>query len=284
MRLESFYSLSLSMPPSSSFANRNLNNSSELTLIDCINDYFKAEFIDDMKCEKCSSSTSTTSTTTMKSKGFVKRQAIAKLPECLCIQLQRNSWSNNGYNGDLIKQTRHVKFPLRITIDNSDNNSNDASASSFSLRKIGLENILLDKKKQKKTTNQEENPNESATASRTTTTTTASSDEEKVVNYYMLKSAIVHYGDAHGGHFVEFRKSLNDLDHHNHLHNHQTTNEKHRIIKQQNNWLHISDDHIRFSKQSELISSNVYMLFYDKLQELTVNIWWWWWFHHTNVS
>ena len=267
------------MPPSSSFANRNLNNSSELTLIDCINDYFKAEFIDDMKCEKCSSSTSTTSTTTtttttMKSKGFVKRQAIAKLPECLCIQLQRNSWSNNGYNGDLIKQTRHVKFPLRITIDNSDNNSNDASSSSFSLRNSGLENILLDKRKQKKTTNQEENPNESATASRaTTTTTTANSDEEKVVNYYMLKSAIVHYGDAHGGHFVEFRKSLNDLDHHhNHLHNHQTTNEKHRLIKQQNNWLHISDDHIRFSKQSELISSNVYMLFYDKLQELTVNI------------
>ena len=62
-----------------------------------------------MKCENCSKDNT-------KKKGFIKKQAIAKLPECLAIHIQRNSWSGN--NLEMVKQTNYVQFPLEIKIDN----------------------------------------------------------------------------------------------------------------------------------------------------------------------
>lgn len=65
---------------------------------------------------------------------------------------------------------------------------------------------------------------------------------------YELKSAIVHYGNAHSGHFVAYRKPL------------KATSETN------DDWLQISDSDIKKCKQYHLFSSNVYMLFYDKVR------------------
>jgi hypothetical protein len=90
------------------------------TLYECIANYFKPEHLTEMKCENCSSENEKANPST-KRKGFIKRQAIAKLPECLCLQIQRNSWSDSSYG--MIKQTNHLKFPLSIKVDGSNGGS-----------------------------------------------------------------------------------------------------------------------------------------------------------------
>ena len=82
--MESFYSLSLSLPEQQQQQGMQRNG---VTLIECINNYFKSEHITGMKCENCTKNNEIPPA----SKGFTKKQAIAKLPDCLCIQIQRNS-------------------------------------------------------------------------------------------------------------------------------------------------------------------------------------------------
>ena len=258
MRLESFYSLSLMIPPQRS------SSSSTTTLYECINNYFKPEHLTEMKCENCSNNSNSSKLTTqpiIKKKGFIKRQAIAKLPECLCIQIQRNSWSDSNYG--MIKQTNYVKFPLNIKIDDNNNNSKSQYTSSiltesnnihssllfknistgFSLKQVGLGGLLGG--------NNTTKPLSSISSSSISTTTQSIDSTATRTSHssYELKSAVVHYGNAHSGHFVAYRKPL------------QST--------QDNNWLMISDNDIKQVKETNLFNSNVYMLYYDK-QTITI--------------
>jgi hypothetical protein len=116
-----------------------------------------------MKCENCSKKNENEKTEDIKkteSKGFIKKQAIAKLPETLALQIQRNSWSDQNF--EVIKQTNYVQFPLNIKIDNTskpqlssatnikNQNINFLSVlgnktdlnTSFSLKQVGLGGLL----------------------------------------------------------------------------------------------------------------------------------------------
>lgn len=245
LKLESFYSLSLMIPqkpaqfwPPTSANKINQEQLSTTTLYECINNYFRNEILVDMKCENCKESTT-------KKQGFIKRQAIAKLPESLCIQIQRNSWSDSTYG--MIKQTSYVKFPLAIKIDDgvspSPPNSMDelrlfqnslkSLNNQFSLKQVGLGGLVGGQFKSAISTSQSYSKKTSQ-ASRAV---------------YELKSAVVHYGSANSGHFVVYRKQLNDGN-------------------DSNNWLMISDNNVKLVNESSLLNSNVYMLFYDKISPL----------------
>jgi ubiquitin carboxyl-terminal hydrolase 30 len=221
------------------------SSSTTTTLFECINNYFKPEHLTEMKCENCSSSSST-----IKKRGFIKRQAIAKLPECLCIQIQRNSWSDSNYG--MIKQTNYVKFPLNIKIDDNFSQSQYSSiitdsahhqstkssllfknvsstlttSTTFSLKQVGLGGLL--------------GGNNTTKLSPITRSMDSLSHSS-----YELRSAVVHYGNAHSGHFVAYRKPL-------------------QLGQDDSNWLMISDNDIKSVKETNLLNSNVYMLFYDK--------------------
>jgi ubiquitin carboxyl-terminal hydrolase 30 len=271
------------------------NKTANLTLVDCINNYFKAEFIAEMKCENCHNSQKENEaqmTNATKRKGFIKRQAIAKLPDCLCIQIQRNCWSDQSF--DMIKQQNYVQFPLRIRIDNQSqqhshlgsslldslkkkdhlaiNNSQVSSPNAdcgdeifdkisrdfiaknneffgednFSLRQVGIGGILGGDISKKWVSSVQPHSNRSSleiskekemNRSLSHPTTNATSNL-----HYELSSAIVHLGNAHSGHFICYRKSLS-----------------------KQNWLQISDTEIKPCKELNLLSSCVYMLFYDKV-------------------
>ena len=73
-----------------------------------------------------------------------------------------------------------------------------------------------------------------------------------------FRSAVVHYGSAHSGHFVCYRKPLSKNFPEN------STNECSSNSNSED-WLQISDSDIKVCKQYQLLSSNVYMLFYDKV-------------------
>jgi ubiquitin carboxyl-terminal hydrolase 30 len=238
LRLESFYSLSLTLPQ----ITRHLYGN--FTLFQLFHNYFKPEHLTEMKCENCSKNASPTHT-----KGFIKRQAIAKLPECLAIHIQRNSWSGNNF--EMIKQTNHVQFPLEIKIDNvksiadtSPSLSNDLSKfqaiSQFSLKQVGIGGLLGGKCLNKKSESPPPVP------------VTQSLVAPPPQSMYELKSAVVHYGTAHSGHFVSFRKQLNN-------------NVNHSKSNNDESWLQISDSDIKRVKQTTLLNSNVYMLFYQKV-------------------
>ncbi len=153
-----------------------------------------------MKCENCSKDKSN-------KKGFIKKQAIAKLPVCLAIHIQRNSWSGN--NLEMVKQTNFVQFPLEIKIDNNKNDSifnvqnstnksdvknlyNFIPNSQFSLKQVGIGGLLggkslankINTTSSKKDTSPFENKNQAS-------------------NYrYELKSAVVHYGNIQLNYFL----------------------------------------------------------------------------------
>lgn len=223
LKLESFYSLSLTIPHKKD--NFFASNSFPLcgtTLFECLNNFFKTEILTEMKCENCAK----LELKHEKKKGIMKRQAIAKLPECLCVQIQRNSWSD--LSCEMIKKTNFVQFPLKIKIDNN----SKANMSNFSLKQVGIGG-LLGGKAQSTMNILNENKNTNS----------------NIDNFYELRSAVVHYGSALSGHFVVFRKMLsNEAD--------------------SDNWLQISDNDIKLVKQSNLLNSNVYMLFYDKMCHL----------------
>jgi ubiquitin C-terminal hydrolase len=235
-------------------------------LYECLNNYFKPELIAEMKCENCNNSKceqkeqQQPKPKTMK--GFIKRQAIAKLPETLCIQIQRNSWSDQS--NVMIKKTNHVKFPLSIKIDNFTpgvvtsqfNMPASPMSSSFSLKQVGIGALLGGQQHQ-----QQRGGSPLMNKQRTTANMAGRSPMStpnvtlpNMIHSYELRSAIVHYGSAHSGHFVAFRKPLNN-----------NSSASTSTAPVGDDWLQISDSDIKKVKQSTLLNSNVYMLFYDKV-------------------
>jgi hypothetical protein len=195
LRLESFYSLSLNLPQTKPniLTSENVLDSffmSGFTLYELFYNYFKPEHISEMKCENCSKDKAN-------KKGFIKKQAIAKLPVCLAIHIQRNSWSGN--NLEMVKQTNFVQFPLEIKIDNNKNDSifnvqnstntsdvknlyNFIPNSQFSLKQVGIGGLLGGKSLAKKI-----NPLKKDTS--------PFENKNQASSYrYELKSAVVHYG------------------------------------------------------------------------------------------
>ena len=258
LKLESFYSLSLMIPPSVSGGASGDDSVAALavTLNDCLKYYFKSEQIKDMKCEKCSSQERATSPRN----GFIKKQAIAKLPECLCLQIQllsfqKATWSDSNF--EMVKNNNHVQFPLHISLDDvdeslsishvwkptkqsqigSNNYANQANMpASLSLKPFFFNDFIGSSSGAVGVARPRTSP--------TTTTTTQCTKSKK--RHYELVSSIVHYGSAHTGHFIEFRKSLH---------------------KTRSDWLRISDNDIIGVKLASMMNNRVYMLFYDMVAD-----------------
>ena len=224
-----------------------------------------------MKCENCLKINNEPKVNETNKKGFIKKQAIAKLPETLSIHIQRNSWSDQ--NLEMIKRTSYVQFPLNIKIDNPElskqintdtNDSNNDSQniklinllenklstnSSFSLRQVGIGGLLGGNR----SSNITEQLNEMRRKNGIPLIGTNQS--------YELRSAVVHYGSALTGHFVCFRKQLDK----SFLLSETDLSSDLNSIPKSDDWLQISDSDIKICKQYNLLSSNVYMLFYDKI-------------------
>lgn len=284
LRLESFYCLSLTLP-SEQYGRK---SSTSLTLTECINNYFKSDHITGMRCENCGPKEDEPNVEDKNKKGkinstltlfwhsigfkcslfvvigFIKRQAIAKLPDCLSIQIQRNSWSDQGY--EMVKQMSYVQFPQHIKIDSPTtchvqspkfyNNNNNLSSlltqysnNQFSLKQVGIGGLLGGNNKKSKVSNAPKVAKQSAT-----TLFDQNHQSNPKFQQYELKSAIVHYGSAHSGHFVAYRKQLHKAD-----------------TDKSDDWLQISDSDIKKCKKYHLFSSNVYMLFYDKVSTTSLS-------------
>lgn len=70
---------------------------------------------------------------------------------------------------------------------------------------------------------------------------------------FQLTAVLVHHGDMHSGHFVTYRRSPSP---------------PHLAFSSQ--WLWVSDDSVRKASLHEVLSSNAYMLFYERVQRLNL--------------
>lgn len=230
----------------------------QLTLQDCLQQFISCELVEDVVCAVCTqrqpvtsgegSPAAETKTT------FIKQLSFGKLPECLCIHIQRTVWLTNGIP---MKCFDHVAFPEVLAMDDYVYNgceSNKRDGAKFPwARLIGgsspqdncspvVPNVC----------SQAAFPVSPAIFNSFQNAKTFSSTvgSQKSVgsgeHMYLLKAVIVHLGDVFSGHFISYRRG--PVDGH-----------------AQHKWFFTSDLTIKEVPFSEVLQSCAYMLFYEKI-------------------
>lgn len=173
VKFETFESLILSLQNVSSFGS---------TLKHCLNEWIKAELVRDVECSKCLAKG-------LKYSSFSKQLSIAKLPKCLCIQLQRTSFSSSG---EMIKNSTHVQFDEHINL------------STYTYQHVSYEKKLK--------TPASENPLLQGRLLGGRHNFKNFAGHNLSNGSYKLSSVILHYGEADDGHFVTYRRICDGSD------------------------------------------------------------------------
>ncbi|XP_028270486.1 ubiquitin carboxyl-terminal hydrolase 30 isoform X2 [Parambassis ranga] len=260
VRYDSFESLSLSIPLP--------QWGRPISLDQCLQHFISSETIKEVECENC---TKLQQGTTMNGQilesqrtTFVKQLKLGKLPQCLCIHLQRLTWSSEGTP---IKRQEHVQFTEYLSMDRY-KHSTSTQRSRCAPKAIKAESV--DDSTEKLTANgtDAEHHNNNKPFSNGTCSSVllhspvANSPLSLTYDYssaeylFQLTAVLVHHGDMHSGHFVTYRRSPSSLRCSSPL---------------SSQWLWVSDDSVRKASLHEVLSSNAYMLFYERVQRLSLS-------------
>ncbi|RDD47501.1 Ubiquitin carboxyl-terminal hydrolase 30 [Trichoplax sp. H2] len=151
-----------------------------LELEDCIKTFLMKEYIDDVICDNCSKDNGKNGKATRKT--FMKETFFGKLPQCLCIHIQRIYWNSSGSS---YKCDKFIPFPPLLDMTPFtvfDNYSNPNGIYPNKLNSIS--NSLND-----------------------------SASNDRKFYRYKLVAVVCHFGsDGFDGHFVSYRtdKSANN--------------------------------------------------------------------------
>ncbi|KAF5929194.1 hypothetical protein HPG69_019215 [Diceros bicornis minor] len=258
VRFDTFDSLSLSIPAATW--------GHPLTLDHCLHHFISSESVRDVVCDNC---------TKIEAKGtlnaekverqrttFVKQLKLGKLPQCLCIHLQRLSWSSHGTP---LKRHEHVQFNEFLMMDvykyhllgHKPGNQNlfylpKATANFNCLGPFSL--AVLNQPGGPKT---QMFMNGACSPSLLPTLPTpvpfplpVGPDCSSSTYLFRLMAVVVHHGDMHSGHFVTYRRSPPSAK---------------NPLSTSNQWLWISDDTVRKASLQEVLSSSAYLLFYERV-------------------
>ncbi|XP_067862160.1 uncharacterized protein [Heptranchias perlo] len=187
-----------------------------------------------------------------------------KLPQCLCIHLQRLSWSSQGTP---LKRNEHVQFSELLSLDTYKYRSPsqrlghrrlNRPASTGSLPRM-LEATMLNKPGSTQPSQSKMQVANGACSSSLLSASFATPPSPVTRSYtssvylFRLMSVVVHHGDIHSGHFVTYRRS-------------PSTSKNPMAVSSQ--WLWISDDTVRRASLQEVLTSNAYLLFYERVRPL----------------
>ncbi|KAK2504188.1 hypothetical protein MC885_016374 [Smutsia gigantea] len=242
VRFDTFDSLSLSIPAASW--------GHPLTLDHCLHHFISSESVRDVVCDNC---------TKIEAKGtlngekvehqrttFVKQLKLGKLPQCLCIHLQRLSWSSHGAP---LKRHEHVQFNEFLMMD------------IYKYHLLGHKPCQHSPKLNKTTGPALELQDGLAAPS------SESPRGPQNTHFYEWRPlptfaacpaspdalpppVVVHHGDMHSGHFVTYRRSPPSAK---------------NPLSTSNQWLWVSDDTVRKASLQEVLSSSAYLLFYERV-------------------
>lgn len=262
VRYDSFESLSLSIPLP--------HWGRPVSLDQCLQHFISSETIKEVECENCTKLQQGTIVNKQALESqrttFVKQLKLGKLPQCLCIHLQRLTWSSEGTP---IKRQEHVQFTEYLSMDRYKH-----STATHRGQRIKCTPKLItaesshdgtEKPTANGTDTEHHNNNKpfsngscssvflhSAGVSPQLSLTCDYSSTEYL---FQLTAVLVHHGDMHSGHFITYRRSPSS---------------PHSSSPFGSQWLWVSDDSVRKASLHEVLSSNAYMLFYERVRRLNL--------------
>uniref|UniRef100_A0A8C3VAV0 Ubiquitin carboxyl-terminal hydrolase 30 n=1 Tax=Catharus ustulatus TaxID=91951 RepID=A0A8C3VAV0_CATUS len=246
VRFDTFDSLSLSIP--AAVWGR------PTTLDHCLHHFISSESVKDVVCDNC---------TKIQAEGilngqsienqrttFVKQLKLGKLPQCLCIHLQRLSWSNQGTP---LKRHEHVQFNEFLVMDiykyrvPGPKSSQEGAVLSNSTKVKSLKFLLplADAEQPAGTKPLFMNGASSSTFLMSPGTFPLAAFSEAPLYLYRLMAVWCTIGDMHSGHFVTF----------------PARSRAPAAAK----WLWISDESVRRASLHEVLAASAYLLFYERV-------------------
>uniref|UniRef100_A0A669CT89 Ubiquitin carboxyl-terminal hydrolase n=1 Tax=Oreochromis niloticus TaxID=8128 RepID=A0A669CT89_ORENI len=249
VRYDSFDSLSLSIPLP--------QWGRPISLDQCLQHFISSETIKEVECENC---TKLQQATTINGQvvesqrtTFVKQLKLGKLPQCLCIHLQRLTWSSEGTP---IKRQEHVQFAEYLSMDHYKHNT--------STKRIYFIHAFIVFRVSDSEHHNNNKPFSNGTCSSVLLHTpgvnpqlSLTYDYSSTEYLFQLTAVLVHHGDMHSGHFVTYRRS-------------PSSSRSSSPFSCQ--WLWVSDDSVRKANLHEVLSSNAYMLFYERVRRLGLSL------------
>lgn len=260
VRYDSFDSLSLSIPsPQWGWP---------ISLDHCLQHFISSETIKEVECENCTKlqqgalvnghvleSQRTT---------FIKQLKLGKLPQCLCIHLQRLTWSNEGTP---IKRQEHVQISEYLSMDRYKHRATVQRLQRINCtpKTIKAEDSgeAADKTPPNGKDIEHHNKNKPLSNGTCSSVFLHSPGLNPQVNltydyssseyHFQLMAVLVHHGDMHSGHFVTYRRCP------------PSPRSPSPFSSQ---WLWVSDDSVRKASLQEVLSSNAYLLFYERVRRL----------------
>ncbi|XP_059843861.1 ubiquitin carboxyl-terminal hydrolase 30-like isoform X1 [Hypanus sabinus] len=256
VRYDTFDSLSLSIPT--------VTWGRPVSLDLCLQHFISSETIKDVVCENCTKAGENQSgqTTENQRTTFIKQLKIGKLPQCLCIHLQRLSWSNQGTP---LKRDEHVQFGEFLSLDAYKYRSPSQRrehcrlsrpASTGSLPHMLEATVLVKSGSTQPILGKTQVANgacSSLLSPFATMPPLGTRSYPSSVYLFRLMSVVVHHGNIHSGHFVTYRRS-------------PSTSRNPLVVSSQ--WMWISDDTVRRASLQEVQASNAYLLFYERVRPL----------------
>ncbi|XP_032371200.1 ubiquitin carboxyl-terminal hydrolase 30 isoform X1 [Etheostoma spectabile] len=263
VRYDSFESLSLSIPLP--------QWGRPISLDQCLQHFISSETIKEVECENCTKLQGTTvngQVLESQRTTFVKQLKLGKLPQCLCIHLQRLTWSSEGTS---IKRQEHVQFTEYLSMDRYKHYASTHRSPRIKCAPNPLKAENNDDSMKKPSANgtaEHRNNNNKPFSNGTCSSVFLQSpgaNPQLGLTYgyspaeylFQLTAVLVHHGDMHSGHFVTYRRSPSPP---------RTSSPF------SSQWLWVSDDSVRKASQHEVLSSNAYMLFYERVRGLNLTL------------
>ncbi|XP_070619440.1 ubiquitin carboxyl-terminal hydrolase 30 [Erythrolamprus reginae] len=245
LRYDTFDSLSLSIPATLW--------GYPLTLDHCLRHFISSESVKDVVCGNCTKiqAEGTKGLQMMEHRRttFVKQLKLGKLPQCLCIHLQRLSWSSQGLP---LKRNEHVQFGEFLVMD--------LYKQHFPTHKPSPREALQAEAEPPGPGREPTGNGKPALGNGTCLPPwlppslgfpyVALPGCGSSAYVYRLVAVVVHHGDMHSGHFVTFRRSPSS---------------SRTPPSAGSQWLWVSDDVVRKSSLQEVLASSAYLLFYERL-------------------
>ncbi|CAJ1068766.1 ubiquitin carboxyl-terminal hydrolase 30-like isoform X1 [Xyrichtys novacula] len=263
VRYDSFESLSLSIPLP--------QWGRPISLDHCLQHFISSETIKEVECENCTKIQQGTTVNGQVLENqrttFVKQLKLGKLPQCLCIHLQRLTWSGEGTP---IKRQEHVQFTELLSMDRYKHNASTLKVQRLKCAPKPVRAETPGDSDEKPTANgtdaEHRNNNNKPFTNGTCSSVFLHSpgvspqlslafDFSSSEYLFKLVAVLVHHGDMHSGHFVTYRRSPSP---------------PHSSSSFSSQWLWVSDDSVRKASLHEVLSSNAYMLFYERVRRLTL--------------
>ncbi|TSR04287.1 Ubiquitin carboxyl-terminal hydrolase 30 [Bagarius yarrelli] len=247
VRYDSFDSLSLSIPA--------VQWGRPITLDQCLQHFISSETIKEVVCENCTkkqAGSADSRAIESQRTTFIKQLKLGKLPRCLCIHLQRLTWSPEGAP---IKRHEHVKFSEYLNMDRYKHSSVTHTLQKPSRDKITPRNITNGVDPEHHNNNKPLANGSISTAflcpSALGTQLNLTHDFSSSEYLFRLTAVLVHHGDTHSGHFVTYRRSPASFS--------------------SSQWLWVSDESVRKASMQEVLSSSAYLLFYERVRSAVLS-------------